>query len=92
MVDYAAKLYQNPAQKWDAAKCAKMANATAKDGLGTPYPFKGYVGSNFGEFRYNGGCVRDGQWWQGETLPLPEVAKGYKIVHVQTWGYRIVKD
>ena len=48
-----------------------MANRTAKDGLGTPYPFRGYIGMNFGEVHYNGGCIREGKWYKGEFFPLP---------------------
>ena len=41
--------------------------------------------------RYNGGTVIDGEWWQGEEWQLPLLAEGYEIVHVPTWGYRIIK-
>ena len=81
MVDYSLPLFQNPPEVWDAAKCAKMAKRTARDGMGTPYPFKGYIGdSHYGQHHYNGGCVRNGKWWQGENNPLPLIAKGYEIV------------
>jgi len=95
MVDYDAPLYQHPVEVWDEAKCAKLAKHTAKDGMGTPYPFKGYLGSSasipprFGPIRYNGGCVRDDKWYQGENRPLPEVHEDYEIVKVPTWGWRI---
>lgn len=95
MVDYSAPLYQNKPEVWDEKTCARKAKRRAKDGLGTPYPFKGYIGSTtsnqFGEIRYNGGCIRDGEWWQGENKPLPTIHEDYEIVHVPTWGYRIRK-
>lgn len=98
MVDYDASLYQHPQEVWDAKKCEKLAKRTVKDGLGTPYPFKGYL--RLGELghyahgmsvRYNGGTVIDGKWWQGEEWPLPKLADGFEIVRVPTWGYRIIK-
>lgn len=94
MVDYNLPLYQHKTEKWDAKKCAKMANYTAKDGMGTKYPFKGYLHPPTIEgqsIRYNGGCIREDKWWQGEHFPLPKIAKGYEIVHVPTWGLRIQK-
>lgn len=86
-------IYQHPAEVWTAAKCAKEVKKVATDGMGTPYPFKGYIGdSKYGEKRYNGGCVREGEWYEGEYFPLPIVPKGYKIIRVRTWGYRIITD
>ena len=90
MVDYISPLYSLPQEVWDEARCQQAAKHTATDGLGTKYPFKGYIGNNYGETRYNGGCVRDGQWWQGEYRPLPRIASGYEIVYVPSWGWRIV--
>lgn len=86
-----AKYQQHPSETWDAARCEKEANHTASDGLGTPYPFKGYIGSHYGKHRYNGGVIRDGEYYDGEIVPLPEVDDAYEIIHVPTWGYRIVK-
>jgi len=97
MVDYNAPLYQHPQETWDAKKCEKLANRTLKDGLGTPYPGKGYllsseIGHQHGLIvRHNGGTVIDGKWWQGEEWQLPIVAEGYEIITVPTWGYRIIK-
>jgi len=87
-------IHRNKAEVWDEEKCQKMANHRAKDGLGTPYPFKGYIGSTvnnqYGLVRYNGGCVRNNKWYAGEKFPLPKIPKTYKIIIVPTWGYRIV--
>lgn len=91
------KLFQYPAEVWDAKTCAQKAKHLAKDGLGTPYPFRGYLGSSacrpstYGTEIYNGGCVHGDEWYNGENRPLPVVAKGFKIVVVPTWGWRIVK-
>ncbi len=93
MMDYNAPLFQHPQPIWDAKKCEKEAKRTAKDGLGTPYPFKGYIGCHpqWGVVRYNGGCEREGKWYQGENKPLPKVAEGFEIINVSTWGWRIRK-
>lgn len=89
--------YMNKQEVWDKNTCEKLAKHVAKDGLGTPYPFKGYIGSStsippkFGSIRYNGGCVRDGEWYIGEVFPLPVVADGFAIEKIPSWGYQIVK-
>lgn len=90
--------YQHPQENWDAKKCERLAKRTAKDGMGTKQSRKGYIGSSasippaFGPVRYNGGCVRNDVWYQGENRPLPIVAKGYKIIEIPTWGWYIVKE
>ena len=100
MVNYEAPLYQHPPETWDEAKCKKLCKRQYVDGYGGKWPFKGYVsdyilgypGIYFGlVIHYNGGCIRDGEWWQGEERHLPIVPPEYEIVHVPTWGYRIVK-
>ncbi len=90
--------YMNKREVWDAAKCARMARRIAKDGLGTPYPFRGAYPRyphGWGRIRYNGGCIRPDtgpkrKWYDGEVFPLPKLAKGWKWVHVPTWCPRIV--
>lgn len=59
--------------------------------MDTPYPFRGYIGNHYGAVRYNGGCTRNGVWYQGEFFRLPIVHQDYEIIHVPTWGYRIRK-
>lgn len=95
MVNYALPLYQNPQETWNEKKCKSLVNHLHRDGLGTAYPFRGYFhfGGHNNELvvHYNGGCEREGRWWQGEQWTLPKVADGYEIVHVPTWGWRLVK-
>ena len=89
--------YVHPQETWDERKCAKLARRYARDGLGTKYPFPGYLGSSactpatFGQTRYNGGCVRNGDWYEGEEFPFPILPDGYEIVVVRTWGWRLVR-
>ena len=90
--------YQHPQETWDAKTCEKKAKYLAKDGTGTKYPWRGYIGPDawgmggYGKRRFNGGCVHNDQWYDGDITPLPVVAPGFKIIHVPTWGYRIVKE
>ncbi len=98
MVDYNAPLYQNPQQTWDAKKCEKLAKRWRKDGLGTKSHLQGMLhDGEVGHYahgmtvRYNGGCVREDKWWQGEEWKLPIIPENFEIVHVPTWGWRIVK-
>lgn len=89
MVSYTAPLYPTQPAVWDEATCRKKSRHWARDGLGTRYPFPGYIGQDFGPIRYNGGCWRGGQWWPGEERPLPVIPATYEIVRVPTWGYRL---
>jgi hypothetical protein len=83
--------YQYRPEVWDAKTCAKKAKHLATDGLGTPYGFLGYIGSHYGQHTYNGGTIINGEWYQGENKPLPEVAPGFQIVRKPTWGWQIVR-
>jgi len=83
--------YTYPVEIWDKEKCEKAVKYVAKDGLGTKYPWPGYIGQNYGKTRYNGGIRHQGNWYEGDIRPLPQVAEGFEIIHVPTWGYRIVK-
>lgn len=91
------KIYFHKQEVWGQAKCEKMARRIDKDGLGTPYPFKGYIGSDTGLYslgvtiRLNGGCVYDGEWYEAEMRPLPQVAEGFEIVNIPRWGWRIIR-
>lgn len=90
--------YEHPPEVWDEKKCKRLAKHVPVDAFGTKAPFSGYLGSwsvyygGYGYQRYNGGCIRDGDWYEGEYRPLPTLAPGYKIVHVTSWGYRIVDE
>lgn len=93
---YTNACYQHPQEVWDAKKCEKIAKCVCKDGWGTPYPWPGYIGCStypggWGTTRYNGLCERNGNLYRGEHRPLPAVAPGFKIIHVRTWGYRLIK-
>ena len=93
MTNYNLPLYQNVPQMWDEKKCAKHAKSIWRDGMGTPIGFPGYISGGphgFGGIRYNGGCIRDGEWWQGETNPLPVVTDNYEWTWVSSWGWRLI--
>ncbi len=97
MVDYNLPLFQHPQETWDLAKCKKLAKRVVKDGMGTKHPRPGYLGCSqpyseykFGDFRYNGGCIREAEWYQGEFFPEPIVAEGYEIVWVTAWGHYLI--
>ena len=84
-------IFTHKVDKWDYKKCTRIANRTERDGLGTPYPWKGYIGSHYGTTRYNGGCIWEGTWYQGDCIPFPEIDPAFKIIHIPTWGYRLIK-
>ena len=85
--------YKMPKEVWDADRCEELANRRHRDGLGTPYPWKGYVGHLIRKTeRYNGGTIIDGKWYQGVEQTLPDVAEGYKLINVLSWGLRLVAE
>lgn len=91
MISTTAPRYHVPRETWDAKKCAKLAKATQRDGLGTPYSFKGYVGNIIQKsVDYNGGTVINGEWYQGIVCELPVIPEGFAFVNVPTWGLRII--
>lgn len=94
MIDYLAPLYQHPQEIWDKETCIKMSKRLKRDGLGTPYPQRGYLEipsqHGYGETQYNGGCVRDGKWYQGENFPLPQIHEDFHIEQ-DSWEFRIFK-
>ena len=96
MVDYNAPLCQNLREMWEVKKCEKLCKHVHEDGLGTKYPFKGYVGHLIGgmngclKVRYNGGCIRNDEWYQGEEWQLPIIPPRFKIVMRPTWGWQII--
>jgi hypothetical protein len=92
----ALPVYEHERECWGEKTCARIANHTARDGSGTPYPFKGYIGSSasvpaaYGLTIYNGGTSINGKWYRSVHRPLPKVADGYQIITVATWGWRLV--
>ena len=90
------KLFKHPQEIWNKAKCAKIAKRIVKNAFGDPYPvglingFTPYV--ELGQtVKYNGGCVRNNKWYNGEAIPLPKIHKDFEFVTVPTWGTRIQK-
>ncbi len=90
--------YIHPQETWDEKKCAQMAKRVFRDGLGTPGGPKGLINCDSSAYprygqsaRYNGGCVRDDEWYEGETVPLPIIPDTYEFVQHTSWGTAIRK-
>lgn len=91
-------VYVHPRENWDRGKCHQMSRSKGRDGCGTPDPFPGLIsrsGSSYPSYgqttRYNGGFIApDGELYQSEHVPLPEIDQGYELVNVCSWGVRIV--
>lgn len=93
-----SQFYAHPQEVWTVAECRTRVKHYARDGMGTKYPFPGYIGSGqpngeqWGKTRYNGGCSHDGKWYDGEIRNLPIVPDGFKIISYASWGYRIIEE
>jgi hypothetical protein len=81
-----------PPERWDTELCNRVARTREKDGMGTPAPWPGLrMDLKSGPERYNGGVVRDGQWFPGIVHTLPTVPDAFAWVRIPTWGWRLVR-
>ena len=81
---------------WDAKKCAKIAKRRSKDGYGTRHPYPGFIEADsapygYGKRSFNGGIVRDNEWWEGTNVPLPVVPPEYVFIHRLSWGMYLIR-
>lgn len=90
-------IYVHPQETWDEKECHKRSRAAPKDYFGNKPPI-GLINNtsspypSYGQHRgYNGGCIRDGEWYQCERVPLPIIPDSYEFVPVSSWGLRIQK-
>jgi hypothetical protein len=90
--------YIHPQEIWDEAKCEKVLKHKYKDGCGTKHHRGGLIshsGSAYPQYgqtkRYNGGCIREDEHYQSETIPLPKVPIGWGFEYVSTWGTYLVR-
>lgn len=90
-------IYIHKQEVWSEKKCERQARRAPKDAWGNPPP-KGIVSHSgsahvqYGEtIRFNGGCIRNGEWYEGEYKPLPIIPDTYEIVPLSSWGLIIRK-
>ena len=89
------KYHSSEREVWDLKKCQKAARAIWRDSLGTPGP-RGIVQIDstsyprYGAKGYNGGCVIDGEWYQGINNPWPLLPEPYVFAGLPSWGTVIV--
>lgn len=86
-------LYVHKQEIWDEKKCAQVAKRKGRDGCGTLHPYPGLVASSGSAYpqygqavRYNGGCIREGELYQAEQIPLPQIPDTYEFYDIITWG------
>jgi len=80
---------------WSAEKCTKIAKARATDGYGSRHPYAGLVQASsatygYGRRRFNGGVVKDGEWYEGTNIPYPIIPDEYELINRPTWGTYLV--
>lgn len=92
-----SETYAHPQDTWDANECRKRSRAAPPNHFGdrppvglingdsSPYPSYGQ------RRRYNGGCIRGGEWYQSEEVPLPIIPDAYEFVQIEAWGLKIQK-
>jgi hypothetical protein len=91
------RVYTHPQETWDEKECLRRARSAPANHWGDRPP-KGLinaVGSPYVGYgrtvSYNGGCIRDGEWYQSEAIPLPSIPDSYEFVTLRSWGLRIQK-
>lgn len=90
---YPPDYYVHPEETWDETRCQKVARQNPRNAFGDKEPWPGRV-SAFGSAycqpgssqRYNGGCIRNGTWYQGEAMPLPVIPESWRFVTRSYWG------
>jgi len=88
----------HPQETWSRQDCEKFVKSYETNAFGDRRPYPGYLSppvqvGDWGEnIRYNGGCIRGGQFRQGEHFPLPKVPKGFKWKHILSWGWHLTKE
>ncbi len=87
----APNIFRHEPEVWDAKKCLKISKRKCTDAYGTKDHLAGFLHDSYGVKMYNGGCVRDGEWYEGENYPTPTVAKGFEIIYVRSWFFRLIK-
>ena len=87
--------YIHPQETWTEKECAKRAKHIFIDGLGTAGGPRGLISNSDSSYpsygqkkRYNGGCIRNGKWYDGEEVPLPKIPDRFRI---SSWGIAIEK-
>jgi len=87
--------YIHKQETWSEAECMKRARHAPKDHWGNRPPpgLINHSASSYPEYgqtvRFNGGCVREGEWYQAEAVPLPVIPDGWEFVPLCSWGPRI---
>jgi len=90
-------LFTMEQETWDYKECLKRSKRIAKDGMGTPYPYRGLIspiGVMYpcygGTIDYNGGTFRNGEHYRSVRCPLPEIHEDFDFVHSPSWGTFLV--
>ena len=87
--------YIHPQETWTESDCRKRAAYAPADAWGNRPP-KGIIaptGStacHYGQtVRYNGGCIREGEYYAAESKPLPVIPPNFEFVAIPSWGLAI---
>ena len=76
-------LFTHPRETWSKEICLFRLGLINRDSANYP---------RYGQTRiYNGGCSRNGQWYDGEKVPLPRIPKNFEFHRVPCWGTAIRK-
>lgn len=87
------KIYVHKQDIWSEAECRKRSRYNPPNAYGDKNPWPGLISGSADPYagyghtvRYNGGCIRDGEWYDGESKPLPKIPETYRFVYRPTWG------
>jgi len=82
--------YAHPQVTLTVKDCEKL-QRRQKNAFGDKWPYKGHYLPLIGPIRYNGGCIREEEWYPGEIGLEPIVPEGWEVRYISTWGYHVQK-
>lgn len=83
--------YENNRLTLTEKDCQQLQDRS-KDAFGMPWPYPGHYTRPIGVREYNGGCIREGTWYPGESFLEPVLPLGWKLIHIPTWGWHVVPE
>lgn len=97
-INYIDKVFVHAQEVWDKAKCLQKSKYRATDAYGTKAYHAGIISPSGSPYvgygktiPYNGGCIRNGEWYGSEHIPLPAIDSGFEFYHIASWGTAIRK-
>jgi hypothetical protein len=91
------KIFLYPKETWDKEDCERRSKHRRKNAFGDSGP-AGLIASNASSYpeygqtiRFNGGCFINGENYDAQSRPLPDIHPDYEFYSMTGWGTGIRK-